>query len=829
MDSLLILCSLMLLAGAGCMLAPGADKPAACLEGPGHGIVASDPAIAIDGNDELDNEADGGDGSPGTPYIIENRTIDANGTATPAISIQNTDKHFIIRNCTLLNATGHAGILMINASNGNITGNVIFGNLNGIHLAGGSNGNNITGNELRDNGNHGIHVYESINNRIANNNITGNDAHGVYCYFAPDNVIASNNVSGNDNNGIFANQSNQTIIDSNEVVGNQEFGITVWNSNDCALQQNNVSHSGFEGIFVWFSASSVVWNNDVSNSPAGRIGIWMSSCTDTNVTGNVIHENERGLRIDSSSRIKVTENQILQSDMDGVNFVQVTNLSVSRNTIAGSSWNGIVADSCINASIALNVIVDSGYENALCWGGTAVTWDDGALGNYWGDYVTSRPAAVHDGQVWNMPYTIAGSGGFQDRYPLAWNVIDGTPAIPVFSIDSPSPILDTTDVETSWAAVPGADEYRLYRSTVPITRATIGVAGTVLVGTTPTLAMNDTVDAGTHWYAVVSVNASGPSDPSRSLSINVQRLPSAPLNFQAVPGNRTVELSWNEPADTGHPLFTGYNLSWWSDQDPLVQSIELGLVTSYTHEGLTNGVTYTYMISASGEQGEGASAGPQQAKPVAVPSAPGNVQATPGHGEIVLAWNAPQDTGGSSIIAYHIFRDGVLINTTVDGNVHDYVDTGLADGTQYTYKIRAVNDEGAGLNATIAATTWGLPSKVTGLTATAGDGQVALSWTAPGDGGTSITAYKIFRDGVLIHTAGVTTTYTDTGLVNNQAYSYVVQAVNVVGDGPASDPAVSTPVAGTTGGDISGPEPFLLVLASLGAIHVIARKRARRA
>ena len=89
------------------------------------------------------------------------------------------------------------------------------------------------------------------------------------------------------------------------------------------------------------------------------------------------------------------------------------------------------------------------------------------------------------------------------------------------------------------------------------------------------------------------------------------------------------------------------------------------------------------------------------------------------------------------------------------------------------------------------------PSSPTGLTATASSSsQINLSWTAPSNnGGSAITGYEIERstDGgttwsVLVSNTGSTgTTYSDTGLAANTAYTYRVSAINSVGTSTPSN------------------------------------------
>lgn len=83
--------------------------------------------------------------------------------------------------------------------------------------------------------------------------------------------------------------------------------------------------------------------------------------------------------------------------------------------------------------------------------------------------------------------------------------------------------------------------------------------------------------------------------------------------------------------------------------------------------------------------------------------------------------------------------------------------------------------------------------------ATAGDGQVTLSWTAPADdGGSAISGYKVWYGSVTLVTLGAAETkYTFTGLTNDQAYTFRIVAVSAKGDG-AEVSATATPTKTTT-------------------------------
>jgi surface protein len=91
------------------------------------------------------------------------------------------------------------------------------------------------------------------------------------------------------------------------------------------------------------------------------------------------------------------------------------------------------------------------------------------------------------------------------------------------------------------------------------------------------------------------------------------------------------------------------------------------------------------------------------------------------------------------------------------------------------------------------------PSAPLGIVATAGIGQVTLTWMAPSDnGGSAITNYRIFMGTstgaeTVLATVGNVATYTATGLTPGQAYYFKVAAINAVGTGANSSEVKSTP------------------------------------
>ncbi len=148
--------------------------------------------------------------------------------------------------------------------------------------------------------------------------------------------------------------------------------------------------------------------------------------------------------------------------------------------------------------------------------------------------------------------------------------------------------------------------------------------------------------------------------------------------------------------------------------------------------------------------------------------------------------------------------------TTTTANINLFLDSGLRDGTSYSYRVRAFNTipaDSVYSNEATAITPLEIP---TNLAATAvSTSQINLSWS---DNSQAEDGYKIERklvggaDFVQIATVGTNVkTFSDIGLSANTTYIYRVRAFNTVaGNSGYSNVADATTLQGATGGGGGG-------------------------
>ena len=202
-----------------------------------------------------------------------------------------------------------------------------------------------------------------------------------------------------------------------------------------------------------------------------------------------------------------------------------------------------------------------------------------------------------------------------------------------------------------------------------------------------------------------------------------------------------------------------------------------------------------FQLGCGGSSGPGG--GGTTGKP---PVAPTGLVATASAQQVSLSWTT---SGGAT--SYNVNRGNTSggpytqIGTATTGS---YTDANVSDGTTYYYVVTALNSYGESGNSNQASArpTATAPAAPTGLSATAGNQQVSLSWTAS-SGATSYNVKRSTGNGGPYTTISSPTTvgYNDSSVTNGTTYYYVVTAVNATGESGDSNQVSATP-AGTFSG-----------------------------
>ena len=276
-------------------------------------------------------------------------------------------------------------------------------------------------------------------------------------------------------------------------------------------------------------------------------------------------------------------------------------------------------------------------------------------------------------------------------------------------------------------------------------------------------------------------------------------VPGAPTAVTATRGNAQALVSWTAPASNGGSAITGYTVA----SSPGSAGCTTTGALSCTVSGLSNGQPYTFTVTATNGVGTGpASSASNSVTPATVPGSPTGVTAAPGNAQALVSWTAPASNGGSAITGYTVASSPGSAGCTTTGALSCTV-SGLTNGQPYTFTVTATNAAGTGLpsSASSSVTPATVPGAPTAVTATRGNAQALVSWTAPAsNGGSAITGYTVASSP---GSAGCTTTgalsCTVSGLSNGQPYTFTVTATNGVGTGPASSASNSVTPATVPG------------------------------
>jgi parallel beta-helix repeat protein len=359
--------------------------------------------ISINGDADLVSQAlaNGwaGNGTPEHPYIIENYTIDANG-GTHCIYIKNTTLSFVLRNCTLANATDSgglppgSGVFLENVTNATLTGL----NINYSYT--------------------GICTFNALNITCTNCTITNTEI-GIYLCFCTQMNLTGNNISSADY-GILEYSVDSSITYQNTIT-RCNYGIWIYRDfSQLNVSRNNITATQYTAIRLESAESVVLYQNYIEN--ARLYGIEMYETDEITIHENSIFYASHGISMNMSTNTTITQNNISYNYAYGI---QMYNNSSSNLVFGNVFYSNLVYAINLTDNASNNLIYhNSFYQNAVIRrgvSGNSQCYDDGSNncwynassqhGNYWDNW---------DGNAWGTPdaYRIDGTAGAYDMYPL---------------------------------------------------------------------------------------------------------------------------------------------------------------------------------------------------------------------------------------------------------------------------------------------------------------------------------------------------------------------------------------------------------------------------
>ena len=216
-------------------------------------------------------------------------------------------------------------------------------------------------------------------------------------------------------------------------------------------------------------------------------------------------------------------------------------------------------------------------------------------------------------------------------------------------------------------------------------------------------------------FAVTANNAVGASAKSGTVVAKPRSagVPTVPTGLTASVAGTTVNLSWNpSTAPVGAPV-TDYVVEVAVGTSSVFAQVvdPVTATTGATVSGLVAGTQYAFRVKARNKYGDSpySAVVTATARAVAtVPGAPQNVEATAGDARVGVSWDAPMSDGGAAVVSYTVTATvtagGAAAGSCVTVSTSCIV-SGLANGVDHSFTVRATNSVGTGPASTVVTAT----------------------------------------------------------------------------------------------------------------------------
>jgi len=174
---------------------------------------------------------------------------------------------------------------------------------------------------------------------------------------------------------------------------------------------------------------------------------------------------------------------------------------------------------------------------------------------------------------------------------------------------------------------------------------------------------------------------------------------SSPSDLTATSSAGRIALNWS--AVTSASSYTVYwdNATGISSSSTAITSVS---TDNYTHSSLDNGTTYYYKVAAVDTDNTTGSLSSEVSAATPLP-APDNLSASGANNTITLTWNSV--SGATSYTLYWDNVSGIDSSDTAITSItnDNYTHSNMDNGSNYYYKVAAVNSSGTGTLSSVAS------------------------------------------------------------------------------------------------------------------------------